>query len=154
MINPPGYIIDGIERNENCNGCGLSHGDIIPDEYGDTSLLPACCRHDYRYETGKTEADKVRADLELFCNMLILLTKANTDQLEFAITLLMDRLEKSYTQRTTDFAWKEFFEKVKFEVSITKLNWFRKWVRYNFAKTYYEAVAMWGDMAFYKGKLR
>ena len=160
LINPKGYTLpDGSERNENCNGCGADNwiGKIVPDRYlfcRGYDLNPACCRHDYMYEIGKTDADKMRADLYFFSNILITLLKVDTQRMQFKADSMMQKLERAYSDRETRAAWDWYWKSVKNDVSDCKVNWFKKWIRFNYAKTYYEAVELGGFGPYWTGKVR
>lgn len=53
-------------------GCGPGEGwkeAIIPDTVWGLSITPSCAIHDYQYAMGKTEEDKIMADLNFLGNM-------------------------------------------------------------------------------------
>ena len=62
----PNYI-----QKEGCS-CGAENAmfDFVPDTIFGLSIVGACCRHDFRYQLGGTEYDKLLADREFLYNML------------------------------------------------------------------------------------
>lgn len=62
-------------RNYEKCGCGADRArfDYVPDKvFLSASIKLACCIHDYRYEVGGTEEDKIFADRELMYNITVL----------------------------------------------------------------------------------
>jgi len=118
----------------------------ILENYGKIKLTEACKRHDYRYEFGINDKDKLLADLYFFVDLLeLLIPNLNVLDLHLAITKLMIKLDSVYTQYSTDLAWKEFYKVVNQKIKIVKLNWFRKYFRLNIAMKYFMAVIKFGD---------
>lgn len=59
------------------NGCGpKGWGWAVPDKLCGLSIAEACNRHDCRYQRGRTDQEKIRADSEFLANMLILIDSA------------------------------------------------------------------------------
>lgn len=52
------------ELNEVCNGCGAADAkfDFVPDKIWGTYIGYACHIHDWEYDKGVTEEDKIKAD--------------------------------------------------------------------------------------------
>lgn len=60
---------NAIERKK-CNGCGSGwNAKLIPDNLLGCDITEACNIHDYMYETGKSIADKKKADRAFLNNM-------------------------------------------------------------------------------------
>jgi hypothetical protein len=55
-----------------CNGCGSAQAkfDFVPDTLWGLSIKHACYVHDWDYHRGKTEQDKIDADLRFLRNMM------------------------------------------------------------------------------------
>ena len=157
MIHPNGYIGSAIDLStgDACGSEGHWLSKLVPDTYifckGFSLVLP-CKVHDYMYEIGKTDADKMRADLYFFSNILITLLKVDSERMQFKADLLMEKLEKAYSCRATEDACEWYWKSVKQEVSDCKVNWFKKWMRFSFAKSYYESVELFGFDPYWKGK--
>lgn len=155
MIIHDGFLNSAIALSKG-DDCGEDNwiGKIIPDYYPfcKISLKPACKPHDYDYLIGTTDREKVQADIYFFANLLILLLKLNKERLKFLCDALMQRLEKAYTTQKTNEVWKDFFNQIENNVSDLKMNWFKKWIRYKFAKKYWQAVDIYGYIPYWKNK--
>jgi len=59
------------ELNEVCNGCGAANAkfDFVPDKIWGTYIGYACHIHDWDYDKGTTEEDKIKADKKFLRNM-------------------------------------------------------------------------------------
>ena len=157
MIDPEGYIGSAIElsNGEFCGEAGHWTSKLIPQKYffADIDLTEACKRHDWEYNVGKTDREKVEADIHFLSNLLIRMLKLKSDRMLFICDLLMKRLEIAYTTKATNEAWELFWKSIKQEVSDCKVNWFAKWLRFSWAKKYYEAVESMGYSAYWAGKI-
>ena len=157
MIDPKGYIGSAIELSTGdfCGEEGHWLSKLIPQSYffGKVNLREPCKRHDYMYGVGKTDRDKMVADLYFLCNLLITMIGLDSERLKFIVDTLITKLDKAYSDKVTHRAWMIFWEGIKDEVSEAKrMCWFKKWLRYNWAKSYYEAVEIFGFDAYWKNK--
>jgi len=70
---PKGYV-----KRDDCNGCGTGwNAKLVPDKIFFVSIKRACCPHDFGYEIGVTEEDKIGYDLDLLHNMLLIIENVN-----------------------------------------------------------------------------
>ena len=60
------------ELNEACNGCGAANAkfDFVPDRIWGTYIGYACHIHDWDYDKGITEEDKMQADKRFLRNLV------------------------------------------------------------------------------------
>ena len=65
------------EKKEICNGCGAKKGLNVPDTFYGLDISLACNIHDWMYQYGKTEADRLFADAMFRLNLTILIDEAN-----------------------------------------------------------------------------
>jgi len=56
-----------------CNGCGAANAkfDFVPDTIYGLDVGPVCNIHDFDYHVGRTEGDRLRADLHMLQNLLL-----------------------------------------------------------------------------------
>lgn len=64
-----------MPNNYKSNGCGADNQrfDFIPDTIYGLSIFEACRRHDWAYNIGGNENDKIIADREFLSNMLAII---------------------------------------------------------------------------------
>lgn len=156
MIDPEGYIGSAMDlsKGEFCGEDGHWTSKFIPQKYlfANIDLTEVCKRHDWEYSIGETDKEKVEADIHFLCNLLIIMLKFESKKMLFLCDLLMQRLEMAYTTKATNEAWESFWKSLKQEVSDSKVNWFGKWMRFNWAKRYYYSVEKFGYNAYWSGK--
>ncbi len=80
LYTPESYrVATQAERNKVCNGCGAKGlgGWFVPNTLWGLSVKPACDRHDWMWEEGKTIADKEKADRVFLNNMVRIIENAD-----------------------------------------------------------------------------
>jgi len=106
LYAPPSYwSLSEIEKQKICNGCGAKGG----MKFIDGSFKEPCNIHDYMYQVGETDDDKMLADVTFYVNM-------------------------QNVANATKNPFKRLFLKAR-------------------AKTFYKAVKLFGEEAFYKSKV-
>ena len=83
------------ELNLVCNGCGAADAkfDFIPDRIYGTYIGHACHIHDWMYDEGKNEDDKIFADNAFYDNICILISR---DKAWYKPKFLMERRAYKY----------------------------------------------------------
>ena len=152
MIDPCGFV--GSAESLQTEACGSGWTiSIVPENYFGTKLTKACVRHDYRYRVGKTHTDKLIADLILMSDILeLLLENFNSEEQYLNINELIYRLENVSTNHEEGHLWDKFWDKTKAVVDKSETDYFEKWIKYEWSKTYFDAVYICGDKAFWDGK--
>lgn len=76
---PPAYWeLDPIEKEDICNGVGpRGFGFLIPDTIWGLSVTEAADIHDYMYEIGEYDMDKIDAD-DVFLNNMVRIIEKQT----------------------------------------------------------------------------
>ena len=73
LIVPQSYVdASEAEKASVCNGCGTAgwKGKLVPETMWGLRISEACQVHDWMYREGKTESDKVFADMLFLRNLL------------------------------------------------------------------------------------
>lgn len=70
--SPEYRAADDAVRFAICNGCGSAKAkfDFVPDTIWRLPIQDACNPHDWDYHHGKTEEDKIEADLRFLRNLM------------------------------------------------------------------------------------
>lgn len=73
-----------------CNGCGAAGKfDFVPDTMWGLNVSPACFVHDFRYDQGRTEKDKKKADEDFLINTILII---DNDPKAWRITKALRRI--------------------------------------------------------------
>jgi hypothetical protein len=111
LVFPDSFrLSSATARQMVCNGAGPRRfGWLVPDTIWGLSITDAANIHDWMYWKGRTEADRLEADVTFLVNMCRLIEMRSSNR---AIHFLRRWRAMTYFSAVRDFGGKAFYDKV------------------------------------------